>query len=109
MALTRVVSKARTVRYFKRNDPKDPDKITGSGLKAFLDITTTTRYEATGRRERETFTVHIHKGEVRVIVRAASKQDKDESMSEGDFKNYCVRRWRDKAGLITMLVAKIKG
>jgi hypothetical protein len=106
--LSRVKSALRVVKYFVHGDNHDRDKITGMGRRLFLDITTVTHYRRTGVKQTETFTAHIFRKELRVIVRANGKGDKDESMVEADFAKYANRRWADKAPLVLSLLAKIK-
>lgn len=107
MQLLKVTSEIRTVRYFKRNHPIDKDKITGSGMRSFLDITTTTKLYS-GRKEKEVFTAHIFKGELRVIVQPAGRRDERQSMSEDDFTKYVTRRWPENGIEVLFHLSNIK-
>jgi len=106
--LVRVKSKIRQIKYFRHGDPINKDKITGCGYKSFLDIHTTTRYDATGHKDKETFTAHVYRGELRVMVAGYGRKATRESMSESDFVKYAERRWCEKAAQVLELLSQIK-
>ena len=104
--LIEVTSEIVHKRYFKHDDPHDRSRITGAGKRSFVDITTKTKHLATEKIETEEFRAHFHRGELRIIVRPASKHDLQRSMTRDEFKEYATRRWRTGARSVLKLLPK---
>lgn len=94
----KAASMVRRQRLFK--EVKTPDGVVRQPFfKTFLDVLVITGWSH-HLVQRELFTGHVYRGELRIIVRATSKRDKDESMTLDDFTKYATRRWGTMAGTV---------
>lgn len=88
-----VAVESRTVNFPMRVRTPDGDTAEKFAKKLFYDLQVTSVYDH-GKVLQETFTLHFHKKEVRVMIPAISKYDKPQSLRYDEFCDYCENRWR---------------